>query len=274
MHISNFLVLFTTFLLPVLADVALTAPKAGLSFTASDGSVLVDIAWDDDAETGDQFSLDGDDIKYTISLCTGNNNMIQCYDSFVKGQAISNNKYTAEIKTDDAIDGFYFFQIYVLFAPQVFTIHYTNRFELDGFSGSKVTQVLGGSIVTLVATATDSPPPAVANGGNTAVDTRSFTIPFSMQTGKSKYAPMQLQPGSKVTATAWTMQYPTSAVTYFSTIAGEPNARSTFTPGWSYTPESAPNYATPAPYPNTFYPASDRVSKASLSSAARKKRWL
>ena len=273
MHFSNFLVLFTTFLLPVLADVDLTAPKEGLSFKASGGSVLVDIAWDDDAETGDTFSLDGDGIKYTISLCTGNNNMIQCYDSLVKGEAISKNKYTAEIKTDDAVDGFYFFQIYVLFAPLVFTIHYTNRFELDGFSGNKVTQVLGGSIVTLVATATDPPPGAVVSG-NTKIDTRSFTIPYAKQTGKTKYAPMQLQPGSKVTATAWNMQYPTSSVTYFSSIASAPNARSTITPGWSYTPESAANYATPAPYPNTFYPASERVSKASLSSASRKKRWL
>ena len=112
-------------------------------------------------------------------------------------------------------------------------------------------------------------------GGNTSVDSRSFSISYTKQTGKTRYAPMQTQPGSTITHKSMTRRFATSSYSAYSTYKKSPNVMTTLTPGWDYTPASKPNYATVAPYPNTAYPASEIITAtASLTSAAKKRRWL
>lgn len=251
----------------VQADVKITSPTGG-SFSASGGTVEVSLKWEDD---GDSDATDLSQVQsYTISLCTGPNDDIECFHTIVDGKTVSSKSVNAQIKASDAPNGWYYFQIYSVF-PKGFTNHYSPRFQLKGMSGESAATITGKP-TTLVVTATGDPPEAQVSASDT-INSKSFSLRYTDQTGSTKFAPMQTQPGSKVTATTWSMKYPTSAVTYYSLAAGSPNARTTATPGWDYTPTSLPNWAPVAPYPTYFYPASQRVTKASLLSA-KKKRWF
>lgn len=253
----------------VLGDVSITAPKTGQSYSASGGSATVDIKWIDSTDDDDdQFSLSK--IKtYTISLCTGPSTAIECFATILKAESLDDTEYQASVKSSLADDGYYFFQIYAVFPDSATTIHYTNRFELTDMTGSTNT-------LTVKNTDTGTAPPAQTQGVDaSSVDSKSFTVPYTAQTGKTRYAPMQLQPGTKAdTDGSWSRKFPTSAVTYFSTITPSPKVLSTITPGWSYTITSKANWAAPAPTPSIKYAPKDRVTKASLSSAAKSKRWL
>lgn len=256
----------------VIADVSIKSPEAGATYSASGGAVLVQIKWEDD---GDDLTTDLTTVKsYTISLCSGSNDKISCFKTILLSGTVSGNLYTASIKSTDAPSGNFFFQILASF-PTGTSIHYSERFTLSGMSGSATTQVLDGSPVTLVLTDTEAAPsPQVSVGDdNKPLDSASFLVPYTEQTGKTRYAPMQLQPGTTVTMTAWTRQFPTSSVLYALTFMSKPYQKTTKTPGWSYTMMSAPNWASPATYPNQWYAAKERVTPAALSSAVKRKRW-
>jgi Yeast cell wall synthesis protein KRE9/KNH1 len=55
--------------------------------------------------------------------------------------------------------------------------------------------------------------PAVAAGG------AEFNVPYSMQTGAIRYAPMPIQPPTKISAKNFSPLFPTSAYTPFQTLA-------------------------------------------------------
>ncbi|RPA93154.1 cell wall synthesis [Choiromyces venosus 120613-1] len=69
----------------------------------------------------------------------------------------------------------------------------------------------------------------------------SMAIPYTLQTGPTRYAPMQTQPGQSITATETRRQYPTSAYTIFTTKGPIPNIQATITQGWDYTVTSKIN---------------------------------
>lgn len=252
-----------------MGDVEYTAPKAGAKFDGSSGTASVEITWKDDSDSGTDLALTNVQ-SYTISLCTGPDagGSIQCLTPpLVQPTTIPSLKTTVSIKQGLVPDGYYYFQIYAAFGNGGSTINYSPRFQLTGMTGPTG---------TLAVTVTGDVPAEQIQNMNAAqgINSQSFSIPYTEQTGRTRYAPMQTQPGPLVTATTWTMRYPTSAVTYYSTKAGSPVVYSTITPGWDYTAESAVNYASVAPYPTNWYPASDRVTKATLSAASKRKRWL
>ncbi|KAG2736515.1 hypothetical protein G9P44_000605 [Scheffersomyces stipitis] len=254
------------------ADVDITAPKEGDSFSGSGGSASFKVSWDDDSsDSSDQFSL-SDVTSYTVLLCTNTNTEIQCDQTnpLVKAQAISSKSVTVNVPASSFPNGYYFIQIYTVFKTKSVSIHYSDRFRLTGMSGT--------SVASLIYTIDGLGPAAQTDdveAGATTYASSLFSIPYTMQTTSTKrFAPMQTQPGSKVTATTWSIKYPTSAVTYYTTKGPKPVVMSTITPGWDYTPTSLPNAASVAPYPSYFYPASDRVSKATLSAATKRRRWL
>ncbi|ODV79206.1 cell wall synthesis protein KRE9 precursor [Suhomyces tanzawaensis NRRL Y-17324] len=271
------LLLSATFWRNVLADVDIQKPEAGDSFSASGGDVTVSLEWKDDSDDSEDADSLDNVSGYTISLCTGSNSEIECFLQLEQNQKIEGNKYSATIKASDAPSGNFFFQIYTEFAKG-WTNHYSPRFALTGMSGPKSATITINGAPTLVSLDVSAsgkePDPQLSAGDGTSINSASFTIPYTEQTGKSKFAPMQTQPGSTITATTWSRQYPTSSVSYFSKLGGTANVRTTITPGWSYTPKSAVNAASVAPFPTYYYPASERVTKASLSTAAKKRRWL
>lgn len=271
------LVLLTTLVIAfVAADVDITAPEEGKVYTVSGGKVEVPIKWKDTVDDDDDSPASLNKVlSYTILLCYGAEDGadagIKCLedDPLVKTQKITSKSYTALIDADMAPDGYYYFQVYAAYAQQGYSIHYTDRIQLKGMSGPS----------SIKATATGaSPGPQVSiagvEGAGAAVNSKSFSITYTLQTGRTRYAPMQMQPGSTITHTAYSRRYPTSAVTYYSTRAKSPVVYSTITPGWSYSRKSHTNLATAHSVETDHYAASDKVKQATLSAADRRKRWI
>lgn len=247
----------------VTGDVSISQPLTGQTFEVSGSSASVQITWIE----SNAVPLLTDITSYTFVLCSGSNSNITAVKTLAKSISasdITGYSYDLSISASSGADGSYYVQIYAA-ASDGYTIHYSNRFNLGGMTGSFVPSV-GVNLL---------PPDAqtsLTGGTNTplSIDSRSFTVPYYLQTGRTRYAPMQLQPGTHVTQTTWTRQFPTSAVTYFSVPMSTLAQLSTLTPGWSYTLTSAVNWASPAPQPSEnggWYAASARLTKPQLSKA-------
>ena len=90
-------------------------------------------------------------------------------------------------------------------------INYSKRFSLTGMVGTFPPTVLAG--LTSVSN-TDGPPSQnqIAGQGNRPGADGSFTVPYTLQTGPTRYAPMQPQPMTKIRANQATPLWPTSSV--------------------------------------------------------------
>ncbi|EJS43210.1 kre9p [Saccharomyces arboricola H-6] len=247
----------------VLGDVNIVSPNSKSTFSPSGGSVSVPVEWMDNGAYPplSKFSW------FTFSLCTGPNTKIDCIATIAK------KIYPSDLTKDDSVysytatfastltgDGQYYIQVYAWVDNQGSTIHYTPRFQLTSMAGATdytYSDTVAPTPQTSIQTTTTNDAPA------TSIDSRSFTVPYTKQTGTSRFAPMQMQPNTKVTATTWTRKFSTSAVTYFSTFGSLPQQGTTVTPGWSYTISSGVNYATPASMPSDnggWYKPSKRLS--------------
>lgn len=241
------------------------SPGSGTEFTASDGTVTIELKWDDD----DNLPSLSDLASMTFVLCTGPNTKIHALQTIksVSMSDLSDQSYSAEFDASVASDGLFYVQIYApLSSGDGYIIQYSDRIILEGMTG------------TYEPSGSGSPPSGTTNYNNASEISKSFTVPYTEQTGRTRYAPMQMQPGSTVTATTWSRRFPTSAVTYYKTAAGLPSVSSTITPGWSYTMSSLVNMASPAPFPSDvgWYPASSRLVSATLNGShqhQRRKRW-
>ncbi|ODQ77283.1 hypothetical protein BABINDRAFT_163561 [Babjeviella inositovora NRRL Y-12698] len=252
-----------TFLHTAIADISLSNPVPGSSFSGSTGTVSISVEWIDSGGAPPVSEIE----SYTFSLMTGSNldisNIATLADA-VSALKITDDTYTVTFKNTVCGNGLFYIQVYgALLASAGSTIQYTNRFTLTGMTGSKV------------ASGSGSPPQgqiSLVTGGTAAasINPASFSVPYTLQTGSTRYAPMQLQPGTSITVTTWSRRFPTSAVTYFTTKMASPVVYSTVTPGWSYTINSQPNYASPAPNPSIagWYAASERLVSASLSGSS------
>lgn len=235
------------------ADVSIVAPGAGETFTARSGTVSVQLQW---VDSKNQPAL-SDVTSYSFSLCSGPNNDITCVATLASSVDASDvavdsdgtYSYTARFSAGVVGDGQFFIQVYAQIDGFGHTNHYTPRFELSGMSGTVSTYTYSAPAAPGAETVATKNQNTGAGGGMDI--SRSFTVPYTAQTGATRYAPMQLQPGTTVSATSWTRQFATSAVTWYSTLATGPLAQqTTVTAGWSYTINSDFNYATPAPFPS------------------------
>lgn len=253
LYITTTVLLFINLFRGVMADVTISSPTKGKTYTASGGSVTVPLEWIDDSNypTLDKIEY------YTFSLCYGPNSAIsnvytigkQIPSSDITVTTSGGNKmysYDSIIPASIVGDGQFYIQVYAVVKGEGDTIHYSPRFVLSGMSGA----------ATFTYTYSTQPPAITeintgdSNGAATSIDSASFSVPYILQTGRTRFAPMQMQPGSKVTATTWTRKFPTSKVTYYSTFRKSLDQISTITPGRSYVMTSDINYASPAPMPS------------------------
>ncbi|CEP64428.1 Kre9p LALA0_S11e03884g [Lachancea lanzarotensis] len=248
MRLSLLLAFLVSF---AVADIALDKPGSGLTFTASGGTVSIPVEFSDNGKqpTLDKFKY------YVFSLCYGGNGVTSDDFTCINGNKVepsdltkNGDLYTSTATFDStaAKNGQYFLQIYGYIsgdgAATFSSTQYSARFLLSSMQGT-----VGTTLTT-----TSQPVNQVAyNTGTqgTGIDSASFSIPYTEQTGSTRYAPMQMQPTGSVTATTWTRRFPTSAVTMYSTFNPSMQQASTLTPGWSYKITSAVNWATPQPYP-------------------------
>merc|ERR1711939_578933 len=75
-------------------------------------------------------------------------------------------------------------------------------------------------------------------------------VPYPLQTGLTKYAPMQPIPPTKITKKQYSPLYPTSAVTIATTWLPNPTIVTTVTASLTFSVSSMENTAAPASNPN------------------------
>ncbi|ANB12723.1 Kre9p [Sugiyamaella lignohabitans] len=261
--------------------VSFVSADLALGDTLSTYDALTDkisLTWKDDGTSPplDNFKT----IK--VLLCTGPNSNIDCFVTLAGPtnlNTLTGDTLSVPLTSAATLgnDGSYYLQVVALVSNSQFSIHYSDRFQLTGMSGTTVQASTGGD--------TSPPPaaPAAGNGAGAPADPGAAAslakTPYESQTGTAwitRYAPMQLQPGTSVTAKLTpSPRFPTSAVTYFVTARPSPSVHSTITMGWSYVFSSLTNYATPMPTPTLYYQASQVIaSSIEAVSRSKAKRWM
>lgn len=270
------LFLFSFILFPLtLSDISIISPTNNKEYSPDNGKVQINIKWKDSTDnSNDQYSLNN--AKSTkILLCAGSSTQTECFETlttFDNDDIKDTTSYTTSFDDDVCDNGYYFFQFYTTFAEDATTIHYSGKFKLTKMKGDS-------DSLTVPYTVNGAPPNDVTEGGggddDTSIDTKSFGVYYTSQTGTKRYAPMQLQPGTKVTATKWSTLFPTSAVTYYSEMRKTLEQYSTTTPAWSYKVTSVHNWASPAVNPSVAYDPKERVLSAKLTERrGRRGRWI
>lgn len=120
-------------------------------------------------------------------------------------------------------------------------INYSDRFSMSGMTGTFPPEVKAG-----LKEVTGTGGPATENN---IVDSKAAAVPadaknplpYSAQTGLTKYAPMQGKPGTKITAKNPTPQYPTSNVKIAKTNLPTPSQVTTVTVSATYSASSMEN---------------------------------
>lgn len=124
---------------------------------------------------------------------------------------------------------------------------YSDRFAYSGMTGKNILNPTVKKAATAV-TGTAGPAsedniadadPAGATG--TAVDNGQYDVEYTMQTGLTRYAPMQPVPGTKVTATNTKPMFPTSSVPIAKTRLPIPSQATTLTASQTFTTKMVEN---------------------------------
>lgn len=124
-------------------------------------------------------------------------------------------------------------------------IAYSDRFSYSGMTGKNI---LNPVVKAAAVAVTDTKGPAAED--NTAADQTTSTstdngdvynVEYTMQTGLTRYAPMQPVPPTKVTATNTKPLYPTSSVPIAKTKLPIPSIQTTLTATQTYSVSSIEN---------------------------------
>lgn len=232
-----------------LADVEFTSPAAGAKLT---GGGSINIAWKD---SGSAPSI-SDLTTYQLFLCAGGNDdttFIQLTSITTSGTFAAGNKAIGNVGAGvgaSTPSNAYFLKIISVAKEGGSVTNYSPRFSLSGMTGAFPPNVLAGAKAV---TGTDGPPTVnqVANNANAAPAAASdYAIPYTMQTGLTKFAPMQPIPPSKITKKSPTPQYPTSAVSLASTFLPTPKQVTTMTMSQTFSVSSMENTVAAAPMPS------------------------
>ena len=107
--------------------------------------------------------------------------------------------------------------------------NYSNRFTLTGMTGTFSQTVKTGLLTIPGTTGPATVNNVVAAAGGAAVADGVWGTPYNLQTGLTKYAPMQPVPPTAITATDTSPLWPTSSVVLASTFLPIPSVLTTLT---------------------------------------------
>ena len=121
--------------------------------------------------------------------------------------------------------------------------NYSSRFTLTGMTG-----VFSAAVTTALASVSGTTGPATVNnvadaaaGGAGTAEAGVYGTPYNLQTGLTKYAPMQPVPPTAITATNTSPLWPTSSVVLASTFLPIPSIATTITQGNTFSVASHAN---------------------------------
>ncbi|KAI9843681.1 MAG: hypothetical protein M1837_006148 [Sclerophora amabilis] len=235
------------------ADIEFTSPAAGASVPGGD---KITVQWKD---SGSEPSLS--DLKeYTITLMTGSNEKpFPLIPIATKGKFTSGNKASGTIEVGIGASkpaNAYFFQMLAVGKTGGQVINYSDRFSLTGMTGNFPPEVVT-SLKSVKGTTGPKAENQIANGQNQAgadageapQEAGPYKVPYTLQTGLTRYAPMQPKPGTKITEKDMKRLWPTSGYTVAKTYMKIPTIQTTLTQSASWTVKSRENTAEPAPHP-------------------------
>ncbi|KAF2271465.1 uncharacterized protein EI97DRAFT_269151 [Westerdykella ornata] len=230
----------------VCADVEFVAPKAGDQWEAGG----VEVKW---RESGVAPALT-DLTSYDLFLCAGSN------DEYVDvlhitaggpGSFPTGNKYPASIGSGlgaSTPQNAYFFRMTSTAAKGGTVTNFSPRFSLSGMEGTFPPNIVAA---LKDVSGTDGPGriDKTSDGGPAAPGGNEFEVEYTMQTGPTRYAPMQPIPPTKITKKKATPLHPTSAFTIATTFLARPTVQTTITQSQTFSISSRENTAAPAPMP-------------------------
>jgi hypothetical protein len=118
--------------------------------------------------------------------------------------------------------------------------NYSNRFTLTGMTGT-FSQTVTDGLTSVTGTAgPDTVNDVTGAAGTAAVAEGVWGTPYNLQTGLTKYAPMQPVPPTAITATNTSPLWPTSSVVLASTYLPIPSVVTTLTQPQTF---SVPSHA-------------------------------
>ena len=137
--------------------------------------------------------------------------------------------------------------------------NYSPRFSLPSMNGvfpanvqaglKTVTGTAGPATENNVASSNQQGQNAAAGGAAPAAQGGLYTVPYPLQSGVTKYAPMPPQPVTSITKNKPTPQWPTSAVQYAQTNLPIPSQVTTLTATPTFSVSSMENPAAAATQP-------------------------
>ncbi|KAL6710970.1 Cell wall synthesis protein kre9 precursor [Coniothyrium glycines] len=236
----------------VSAGISFTSPKAGAALTAG---TAITVQWEDGG-TGPAIT---DLLTYELFLCAGGQKdteqavliPITTQGSFAVGNTASGMVgATAGGKTD--VDA-YFLKMVAVGKTGGQLITFSDRFSYSGMTG-----VFPANVQTALTDISGTDGPATVdntvasnpNAGAGAVPADSlYNVAYTMQTGPTRYAPMQPVPPKTITAKNTKPLYPTSSVKIATTRLPIPAIQTTITQSQTYLVSSRENTVAPAPHP-------------------------
>ncbi|KAF2152132.1 hypothetical protein K461DRAFT_269185 [Myriangium duriaei CBS 260.36] len=233
------------------ADVKVASPAAGVSFVAG-GAIPITMA---DSGTAPAISLLS---TYNIALMAGGNTaatmvqlaMLVPNGAFSAGLVAQGVVPAGLTNAANSANG-YFLKIVSAATSGGQVVNYSNRFGMTGMTGTFDPAVLAA--ITALGTSNAGPPTedGVTNAAaGAAAGAAGFGVPYSLQTGLTKYAPMQGIPPTKITAgNNPTPLYPTSAFTVATTYLPVPSQVTTTTEAQTFSANSHVNSAPAASQP-------------------------
>ncbi|ORX98111.1 beta-1,6-glucan boisynthesis protein-like protein [Clohesyomyces aquaticus] len=237
----------------VSADVEFTSPKAGATLT---GGTAITVEWKD---SGDSPAIT-DLTTYQLFLCAGGNEPGTFIDLLAISAttatfAVTGNKATGTIGIGlgaSTPKNAYFLKILSTAKAGGTITNYSPRFSLSGMTGTFPDTVLTG---LKKVDGTDGPATvnAIAQGGQNPagpVDGDLFKVAYTMQTGITRYAPMQPVPPTKITKKKATPLYPTSSVVIAKSNLPIPKQQTTVTQSQTFSVSSMENTVAAQPGPS------------------------
>ncbi|KLJ10040.1 hypothetical protein EMPG_14558 [Blastomyces silverae] len=219
------------------AAIEFTAPVAGAILKAGD---TLNAEWQ---QVGNNSDIP-DAVRFDIFLCAGGNDE-DSFDqlihiakdrTFAQGNSIS---VPVAVKTGGNEPNAYFLQM-IINNPDGLDLVHSPRFSLSGMTGSFPARLLDG--INAISGTIDSPP----THGN-ELRKRQANLPYADQTGLTRYAPMPMQPPTKISLKSAAPLYPPSAFNIAKSFLPTPTIQTTISVIATFKVASIENTAAPAP---------------------------
>ncbi|TVY46814.1 Cell wall synthesis protein [Lachnellula occidentalis] len=240
MHLPGALVFLATLAPLASAIPVFSSPAAAASLP---GGTSMTVEWKDDGTAPAIADL----ASYQLFLYSGSGTApTQLYAAASNGVYTTGNSATVTIPVGvgGSTTNAYFFGLMSTATAGGTITTYSSRFTLTGMTGT-----FPAAVITANAAVTDTSPPATVNNvvdAGSASSTHAdgnFGLAYTLQTGLTRYAPMQPVPPTAITKTATIPLNPTSAVQFATTFLSNPSAVTTLTESQTFSVSSRANTA-------------------------------